>query len=233
MSPLGWLLLAAAVFVSSHLALSHPLRQPLVDRLGEKRFPAVYVPVALVTFGLMVAAAVWTPQEQPLWAAGDGLWMLMWFGSILFIGSFQRNPAFPSRSGEPIRKIGEARGVFAITRHPMNWGFAIWGIVHMAVVATPSAIVVGGAFLFLAIVGSIGQDAKKSQLIGSPWDDWVRRTCSSRSGAGLPGRAVSQRSEEPACFWLQPGCTNSSRPFPPEFGDGSAKAAALKLTDGS
>jgi uncharacterized membrane protein len=197
MAPIGFLTFAAFLFVGSHLVLSHPLRGPLVARLGERRFPAVYVPVALVTFGLMIAAAVWTPQEAPLWIAGDGLWaaatLLMWFGSILFVGSFESNPAFPNRSGEPVTEIGPPRGVFAITRHPMNWSFAIWGLVHIAVIATPSGVIVGGAILFLAIVGSIGQDTKKHRFVGPAWSEWMARTSFVPFGKGFawPGaRAV-------------------------------------------
>lgn len=180
MPPIAWLAVAALTFVGTHLLLAHPLRAPLVARVGERRFPAIYVPVALVTFGLMVAAAVWTPQEPPLWFPGNGLWaaatLLMWFGSILFVGSFQNNPALPRPGGATPRQIGPAEGVLAITRHPMNWAFAIWGLVHIAVIATPSGIIVGGAVLFLALVGSIGQDAKKRRLVGPAWDEWIART---------------------------------------------------------
>lgn len=189
MTPLMWLALAAIAFVGTHLLLSHPLRAPLIARLGERRFPAVYVPVALVTFGTMVVAAARTPHGMPLWVAGDGVWaaatLLMWFGTILFVGSFKRNPAFPNRSGEPVIRIGPASDAFAITRHPMNWAFAIWGIVHIAVVATASAIIIGAAIVFLAIVGSAGQDAKKKRLIGAPWQDWIRRTSFIPFGRGV------------------------------------------------
>ena len=38
-------------------------------------------------------------REPQLWPVGDGLWLLgsllMWLGSILFVGSFVRNPALP------------------------------------------------------------------------------------------------------------------------------------------
>jgi hypothetical protein len=53
--------------------------------------------------------------------AGDALWLfaslLMWLGSILFVGSFVRNPAFPGAPGPK----GAPAGVFKLTRHPMMW----------------------------------------------------------------------------------------------------------------
>ena len=57
---------------------------------------------------------------------------------------------------------GAPRGVFAITRHPMMWGFALWAIVHVMVVATPKALVLDGAILFLALVGRSGRTARSA-----------------------------------------------------------------------
>lgn len=177
--PLSLLALTSALFVGSHLLLSHPFRGTLVAKLGERGFSAAYSLVALITFGLMVAASIWTPPEPPLWGTGEGLWaaatLLMWFGTILFVGSFHGNPASPNPGGAT-PEIGRPRGVFAITRHPMNWSFAIWGLVHIAVVATPSSIIVASAIVALAIVGSAGQDIKKRRLLGAAWEEWMERT---------------------------------------------------------
>lgn len=176
MSGLACLALAAAAFVGSHLLLSHPLRAPLVRALGEGPFQGIYSLVALVTFGLMLWAYHAIGREPPLWIAGDALWLatslLMWAGSILFVGSFVRNPAFPGARGP----IGAPTEVFAITRHPMMWGFALWAIVHMIVVATPKSLVLGGAILVLALGGSVLQDRKKAARLGERWHEWTART---------------------------------------------------------
>ena len=190
MSPLGCLALASAAFVGTHFAMSHPMRGWLIGRLGEKWFQAVYSLVALLT----LAAMIWTygpaadAEPAPLWGAGEIGWiaasLLMWLGSILFVGSLRRNPAFP-RVGAPIAQIGEARGVFAITRHPMNWGFALWAIVHAIVNPTPASLVVCATILILAIGGSAGQDAKKRRLMGDVWREWEARTAFVPFGRGL------------------------------------------------
>jgi hypothetical protein len=118
MNGLACLALAAAAFVGSHFLMSHPLRAPLVRALGEGPFQGIYSLVALVTFGLMLWAYHAIGREPPLWIASDALWLatslLMWAGSILFVGSFVRNPAFPGARGPS----GAPTGVFAITRHP-------------------------------------------------------------------------------------------------------------------
>ena len=73
-------------------------------------------------------------REPQLWHVGEAGWivatLLMWLGSILFVGSFIGNPALVGSRG-PSRRYRQ--GVFGITRHPMMWGFAIWAAVHVAV----------------------------------------------------------------------------------------------------
>lgn len=189
MTALAWLALAAFAFVGTHLLLSHPLRDSLVKRLGERGFTIVYSLVAFATLGAMIhyyPAANSGPVA--LWVASDWLWaaasLLMWFGAILFAGSLRGNPAFP-RPGQATSKIGEPRGVFAITRHPMNWGFAIWALVHALVNPTPAALVVSAAITVLALGGSVGQDAKKERLLGDDWRDWKARTSFIPFGRGF------------------------------------------------
>jgi uncharacterized membrane protein len=188
------LVLAAASFLGTHFMLSHPLRQPVIDRFGEKGFSAIYVIVAFLTFGLTIWAYHRIGREVPLWEQSDGLWiaasLLMWFASILFVGSFQGNPAFPRRPGSaPIANIPSPRGVFAITRHPMMWSFAIWAIVHAAVVATPKAFILDAAILILALGGSALQEGKKRAQLGEAWHEWSLKTAfvPFTRGAAYPG----------------------------------------------
>jgi len=170
------LALASAAFVGSHFLLSHPLRRPLVSSIGEGPFRGLYSLVALLTFGAMIWAYGRTPGQPPLWSAGEAAWVaatiLMWIGSILFVGSFFGNPALPGARGPS----GPPAGVFAITRHPMMWGFALWGIVHAMVIATPRALVLDGAIVLLALGGAAMQDRKKRALMGETWHEWTART---------------------------------------------------------
>ena len=48
--------------------------------------------------------------------------------------------------------------------------------VHLAVIGTPKALVFDGAILFLAIAGSVGQDAKKAKLMGERFHEWAAQT---------------------------------------------------------
>jgi uncharacterized membrane protein len=175
-SPMACLALATAAFVGTHFLLSHPLRAPLVRQIGELRFRGLYSLVALITFGLMIWTYGNVDRQPPLWSAGESIWiaatLLMWLGSILFVGSFVGNPALPGARGPK----GPPGGALAITRHPMMWGFALWAIVHIMVIATPKALIFDGAIIFLALVGAAMQDRKKRQLMGADWHDWTAQT---------------------------------------------------------
>ena len=170
------LAIATIAFVGTHFLLSHPLRRPLVDRVGELPFGGIYSLVAIATLILTIWAYHRLGRQIPLWDLGDPGWLvaslLMWIGSILFVGSFVGNPAFPGAAG----LSGGPRAVFAITRHPMMWGFASWAIVHMIVVGTPKAVVLDGAILILALGGSALQDRKKAGQMGEAWHEWTAQT---------------------------------------------------------
>ena len=101
MSGISMLALASALFVGTHFLMSHPLRASMVGALGEKGFAGVYTLVSLAIFGWMIWAFPAASAEAPelLWDAGRVGFaiatVLMWLGSVLFIGSLRRNPALP------------------------------------------------------------------------------------------------------------------------------------------
>ena len=192
MEGLGPLAAAAAAFVGTHFLLSHPLRQPIVDTVGSAAFLGVYSVVAVATLGWLVAAYRAAPAGTPLWPVGDGLWaastVVMLLASILLMGSIVRNPALPN-PGSPTPVPAEARGVFAITRHPMMWAFALWGICHIAVYPVAANIVLAAAIIVLALVGAALQDRKKAMLQPDTWPDWQKKTSFWPFGAIVTGKA--------------------------------------------
>lgn len=181
--------LAAVAFVGTHFLLSHPLRAPLVARVGAHAFLGIYSLVAAVTLIWLALAYRAAPSALMLWAAGDALWAIatavMLVASILLMGSLVGNPALPG----PARAPTEARGVFAITRHPMMWAFALWGLVHIAVYPVAANIVVAVAIIVLALVGAHMQDRKKEALQPDTWPEWERRTSYVPFAAIASGRA--------------------------------------------
>ena len=190
MSGLTMLIVASVAFVGTHFLMSHPLRAAMVGALGEKGFAGAYTIVSLLTFGWMIWAypAASAEAPQPLWDAGR--WgfvvatLLMWLGSVLFVGSLRRNPALP-RPGKVIERIDDPIGVYAITRHPMMWGFALWAVVHAIVNPTAASLVLSATIAFLALVGAALQDEKKARLMGDLWRDWRSKTSFVPYGRGL------------------------------------------------
>jgi len=191
MTPLASLALATAAFVGTHLLMSHPLRAAVVERLGERGFLGAYMLVSFATLGWMIFAWPEPDGTPPYWIAPLWWWpiasALMLGASILLAGSLIGNPSFP-RPGAAARPAGAPNGVFAITRHPMNWSFMLWALVHVSLSGSPRNLIVAGGIFFLALFGSIGQDRKKEHLLGEAWRDWEARTSFVPFAALLRGR---------------------------------------------
>ena len=187
---MGNVVVAATAFVGTHFLMSHPLRAPLVRAVGEKGFLCLYSLIAFATLIWLALAYRAAAAQPPLWTVGDGLWaigtILMLAGSILFMGSLVRNPALPETK---MNAVPQASGVFAITRHPMMWGFALWGIVHILVYPDPSNVVLALAIIVLALLGAHLQDRKKEALQPDFWREWERRTSYWPFAAIAAGRA--------------------------------------------
>jgi uncharacterized membrane protein len=173
------LLLAAFAFVGTHFLLSHPLRRPIVPVVGERGFQAIYSLVAFATFAWIVVAYRAAPSTALLWPVGDAIWaaatVVMLIASVLLAGSLVGNPALPTGGGAE-RFPTAPRGVLAVTRHPMMWSFALWGLCHIAVYPMAKNIVVAVAIIALALIGSALQDRKKQRLEPGLWPAWQAKT---------------------------------------------------------
>ena len=172
------LVAASLSFVGSHFLMSHPLRAPLVSRFGSNGFMAVYSAISLITFVWMIIAFGHAPKTDALWPAGDVVWIaasaLTLGAAVLFAGSFIRNPSLP---GVPDALAAQTpSGVFKATRHPMMWGFALWGVGHILVAPRIDNFIFSGSIVFLALVGSKAQEIKKRNMMGGQWAKWLRRT---------------------------------------------------------
>ena len=171
---------AAAAFVGSHFLLSHPLRAPLVARIGERGFLLLYSLVAFAALGWVIQAYRAAPAVPLWWEPTDAIWAvgtaIMLAASILLMGSLVRNPAFPHPEARASEDLPAPRGVFAVTRHPMMWSFALWGVAHILVFPDPANVIVAGSMIVLALVGAHLQDRKKAALQPDFWPRWQQRT---------------------------------------------------------
>jgi len=178
---LASLIAAAAAFVGSHFVLSHPLRGSAVKALGPMGFQAIYSLFAFAGLGWMVMAFLAIgPSGQVLWdGTGEPAWvlasLLTLVAAVLLVGSFAGNPALPSPNAADLAGRG-VHGVFHVTRHPMMWAIALWGLAHILVRPDPRTLVLAGSFVVLALVGSHLQDRKKQALMGPAWQVWQAQT---------------------------------------------------------
>lgn len=190
MSDLALLVIAMSVFVGGHLLLSHGMRAALVRAVGDRGFMGVYAVVALGS--LVWAGELWkrVPPDRlwdtPGWAyAAAPFVMLLAF--ILLVGSVTTpNPALVG-GGAP--GAGKIRGVQAITRHPMNWGIALWAVVHITLSADSRTLVLAGGLLALALLGSAMQDRRKSMA-----DPGYARHVAATSFVPFAGQMTGNRS---------------------------------------
>jgi uncharacterized membrane protein len=184
------LLACASAFVGTHFIMSHPLRRPLVNAMGEKGFLLLYSGVSFATLGATAWAYPKAPHTAPLWNVGNGIWalatVLMLVASTMLLGSLVRNPAMPFATNAA---SAQARGVYGVTRHPMLWAFAIWGMVHVLVYPVAKNIIVAVAIIVLSLVGAALQDRKKAELDPLGWTAWERRTSYWPFAAIVVGRA--------------------------------------------
>ncbi|MCH2487774.1 MAG: NnrU family protein [Erythrobacter sp.] len=178
MDPLTSLTAASIALVGTHFALSHPLRAPLVSRLGANGFLLLFSLVAAGCMGWMYLAFVRAPSAN-LGGSGPIGWIVASLltvpALVLFLGSLTGNPALPAPGAERLA-AREPRGVFTVTRHPMMWGFALWAVAHLVLWWSWRTVIVALAILVLALVGARLQDRKKASQMGSAWTEWERRT---------------------------------------------------------
>ncbi|MBL8656140.1 MAG: MFS transporter [Altererythrobacter sp.] len=179
MDPLVSLAAASIALVGTHFALSHPLRAPLVARMGEGAFMGLYSLVAAACMVWMVFAFRAAPAGDLGAATGETGWIVSTVitlpALVLFLGSLWKNPALPNPGAAQMASRPPI-GVFAVTRHPMMWGFALWALSHLVLWWSWRTTIVASAILLLALVGAHLQDRKKEALMGPAWAEWEAKT---------------------------------------------------------
>ncbi len=172
--------LAAAntAFVGTHFAMSHPLRAGLVRMTGKVGFQILYSLVSAATLAWVYFAFIDAPSGD-LPGSGEIGWVIATVltlpALVLLAGSYIGNPALPTPMAEEQARA-EPKGVFAVTRHPMMWSFALWALSHIILLWSWRTMIVAVSMGFLALVGAKMQDRKKQILMGDAWVQWESKT---------------------------------------------------------
>jgi uncharacterized membrane protein len=186
------LLLAASTFFLIHLVPSMPLRRKIIAATSEKAYMAGFAVLSLAALVWMITEFNTAPYGTKLWVMPDWWpWLkaaLILFALILAIcGVLTPNPSSPGAE-KTLAKLNASGGIFAITRHPVMWGAAIWAITHAISAATVRGLLFFCAFAATALIGSWLQQRRKRA--GNPaWAAFEAKTSFFPFAAILQGRA--------------------------------------------
>jgi uncharacterized membrane protein len=204
MNPFTQLLLACSAFLATHFVSNTPVRSGLVRAAGEKGYLALYSAAAFATLAWMIFAYYRAPYV--------GLWyvpalryaplLIMPFALFLMVcGLLARNPTMVGQ--ERLLEADEmARGILRVTRHPLMWGVALWAAAHVLARGDAAAVVFFGAFLALALAGTVLSDHRKARSLGERWRRFATVTSHVPFAAIAAGRNTFQAGE---IGWARPG----------------------------
>lgn len=170
---LNELFAATVLFVGAHFLLSSaPVRAPVVARLGERRFQAVYSVVVVVAFLWMVLAYTRAPFVE-LWPTVAGLrWipvLVMPVTLFLVVCGFSTPSPTTAADGDPAPSGSPATGIFRVTRHPFLWGAALWALSHLPVNGDAANFILMAGVLVLTLGGMWHIDRRAEERLGSGW----------------------------------------------------------------
>lgn len=178
------LVAAAVAFCFGHLGLSAgPVRAPLARRLTENGYLSVYSLVILAAFG----ALVWTWSRAPyvpIWTFGAwARWVPL--GVMPFVAIAQIAGYFP---GGPAAVDGGPRGIFRITRHPVNISSSVWALAHLFPNGDVASVCLFGSIGLLGVLGSLHIDRRRAARGDPTWPAYAAQTSVLPFWAILRGR---------------------------------------------
>ncbi|MBX2805226.1 MAG: NnrU family protein [Hyphomicrobiales bacterium] len=190
---MGMLALSGIIFLFIHYLPSTPLRSRAIAAIGESAYLGIYSVVSLFIFIWWANSFNNTPGYAPLWFYPDWWpWVkaaLLLFAAVLFVGSLSSpNPSVP-KGGTLLERADIGEGIFAITRHPGMWAFAIWALAHLISQPNARGFWFFGLFALTALGGAWLQDRRKRQELGANWARFEEKTSFLPFVAAAQGRA--------------------------------------------
>ncbi|TDI55780.1 MAG: NnrU family protein [Alphaproteobacteria bacterium] len=186
-------LAALVVFVLAHVVPARPgLRGRLVGWLGQRTYQALYSALSLALLAWLISAAIRAPEiviwEPARWQGVLALIAVPLALTLIFAGLIKPNPlsvSLSTKGYDPARP-----GLLAITRHPVLWGFSLWGGAHVAANGDLVGIILFGVLTLFALIGTKILDRRKARLLGDEeWRRLAAHTANAPFVAVLQGRA--------------------------------------------
>ncbi|MHA1164774.1 MAG: NnrU family protein [Alphaproteobacteria bacterium] len=174
------LALAALVFLGLHILPAIRAREWIIKKIGDPAYMGLFSLASVLGLAWMIAAYNNAPDAEPLWVTGPAIrWFtaaLMLFVFVLVVaGVTTRNPSMVM--GENALKASKPwAGIFAITRHPLMWGIALWAALHMLNRPDMVSLLFFGTLALLAVAGSKLQEKRKREELGAAWKTFEKQT---------------------------------------------------------
>lgn len=176
------LFIAALGFLTIHLSSATNIRASVIKKYGENTWMAIFAMLALGFFVWMSYEYFYAEVTEDLWYMPD--WWL-WVNAVIMLISmiFMIVGAIPAQSG----KVGV--GLRAITRHPSNWGTALFAATHMITNSNAESFMFFGSFLGVGVIGTYLLDRRKTREGDKKWLELVAVTSYMPFKAMIEGRA--------------------------------------------
>jgi uncharacterized membrane protein len=184
-------LYAAIVFLAIHLLPGTPLRAQAVRALGERPYRGLFSLASAVVLAWLGLAYGDAPYEelwpQTPWTRWVPLVVMPFALILLACGLTTRNPSMAGmeKSVAAQQTVG---GIVTITRHPVLWSFALWGLAHLPSNGDRASVFLFGSLALLALAGMPMIDRRKGDEIGNAWGPILMRTSATPFLAALEGR---------------------------------------------
>jgi len=188
------LVASTLIFVFGHLVLSSiPVRRIFERRLGVKIFQLIYSVLALSSVIWMELSYRAAPYVEVFRAPPWTRWIpnvIMPVALLFFICSVSTKS--PTMAGQEKAVEIEPRGILRITRHPMLWSFAMWGLAHMIANGDIASLVLFSGIATLAILGMMHIDSRRRVTLGDAWTPFAEKTSLIPFAKGNVGKAIAE-----------------------------------------
>jgi uncharacterized membrane protein len=187
------LAIAGLLFLAIHFVPATALRSRAVAALGEDRYMGLFSAASLAVFGFWAWAFAQAPGDERAWfypAAWPWLKAaILLFAFMLFVGGVSSPNPTAVRQGPLLDRPDVGSGIFAITRHPVMWGFGLWGIAHLISQPDWRGFWFFGLFAITSLGGAWLQERRKARQYGARWQRFAERTSFVPFAALARGRA--------------------------------------------
>ncbi len=186
--------MSTLAFVLGHLLLSSmTVRRRFEKRLGAPAYQGIYSLLAIGALVWMVFSYRAAPYIELFRAPPWTRWIpisIMPLALLFFISSVSTKN--PTTVGQEKEVAVEPRGILRITRHPMLWSFAMWGMAHMTANGDIASLMLFSGIATLAILGMMHIDSRRRVTLGDAWTPFAEKTSLIPFVRGNVGKAIAE-----------------------------------------